>query len=56
MARNDVSFISGLLTGALVGASLAMVLAPSAEDTREILRAKALAAADRAAGATSPDI
>jgi gas vesicle protein len=48
MARENGSFVAGLLTGALVGASLAMVLAPaSGEDTRELLRAKARDAAGR---------
>jgi gas vesicle protein len=38
----QTDFIAGMLTGALVGASLAMVLAPAPEtDTRERLRAKA---------------
>ena len=49
MARADGSFLTGVLTGALVGASLAMVLAPgSAGDTRALLRAKAREAEDRA--------
>jgi gas vesicle protein len=44
-------FVAGLLTGALVGASLAMVLVPpSGEDMRERLRAKALEAAGRSPG------
>jgi gas vesicle protein len=44
-------FVAGLLTGALVGASLAMVLVPpSGEDMRERLRAKSLEAAGRSPG------
>jgi gas vesicle protein len=42
-------FIAGLLTGALVGASLAMVLSPVAgSDVRDMLRAKADDVTDRA--------
>jgi len=53
MARNNGDFVAGLFTGALVGASLAMVLAPaSGEDMRETLRAKARDAAERAAAVT----
>jgi gas vesicle protein len=53
MAGNG-RFVAGLLTGALVGASLAMVLAPAETPSmRDVLRAKARDAADRkAAGAT----
>jgi gas vesicle protein len=48
MARETGRFLAGLFTGALVGASLAMVLAPaSGEETRERLRAKAREASDR---------
>jgi gas vesicle protein len=50
--------LAGLLTGALVGASLAMVLAPATgHDTRDLLRAKARDAASVAKDAldgTSP--
>jgi gas vesicle protein len=49
MARESGSFVAGLLTGALVGASLAMVLVPaSGENMRDRLRAKAREAASRA--------
>lgn len=49
MERGSGTFIAGLFTGALVGASLAMVFAPvSGGDMREVLRAKASDAADRA--------
>ncbi len=49
MAREG-GFLAGLFTGALVGASLAMVLAPaSGEETRDLLRAKAKEASERAA-------
>jgi gas vesicle protein len=42
MTRGSGGFVAGLLTGALVGASLAMVLVPaSGEDMRDRLRAKA---------------
>lgn len=42
-------FITGMLLGALFGASVAMILAPqSGEDTRDLLRAKAREAGDRA--------
>jgi gas vesicle protein len=45
----ETQFIAGVLTGALVGASLAMVLAPAPEqDMRDLLRAKAREVADRA--------
>jgi gas vesicle protein len=48
MARQSGRFIAGLLTGALVGASLAMVLAPApTDDMRERLRALAAAPPDR---------
>ena len=51
-ADNDASgggFVTGLLLGLLAGATLAMIAAPqSGEDTRDILRAKACEAADRA--------
>ncbi|MBD5634914.1 MAG: YtxH domain-containing protein [Candidatus Eremiobacteraeota bacterium] len=51
----ETSFIAGLFTGALVGASLAMVLAPaSGEETRDLLRAKAREASERAADAIDP--
>jgi len=53
MVRNNGDFVAGLFTGALVGASLAMVLAPaSGEDMRVTLRAKARDAAERAAAVT----
>jgi gas vesicle protein len=53
MASGDTSggggFVTGLLLGLLAGATLAMISAPqSGEDTRDILRAKAREAADRA--------
>jgi gas vesicle protein len=53
MASDDTSggggFVTGLLLGLLAGATLAMISAPqSGEDTRDILRAKAREAADRA--------
>lgn len=42
-------FIAGLMIGALAGAALAMIAAPqSGEDVRDLLRAKAREAADRA--------
>jgi gas vesicle protein len=42
-------FLTGLLLGLLAGATLAMIAAPqSGEDTRDVLRAKAREAADRA--------
>ena len=42
-------FITGLVLGALAGATLAMVLAPqSGEDTRDLLVAKAREAGERA--------
>lgn len=42
MNRSDGSYVTGWLTGALVGASLAMLLTPTAApDMREVLRAKA---------------
>jgi gas vesicle protein len=51
MARGTGSLVAGLFTGALVGASLAMVLAPaSGEDMRDLLRAKSREAVLRAAG------
>ncbi|GAC1311045.1 MAG: hypothetical protein NVS2B3_11340 [Vulcanimicrobiaceae bacterium] len=56
MALPSGTFVAGFLTGALVGASLAMVLAPvSGEDMRETLRAKAAEAGDRAAALAAPD-
>jgi len=52
MARESGRFVAGLLTGALVGASLAMVLVPpSGEDMRDRLRAKSLEVAGRSPGA-----
>jgi gas vesicle protein len=43
------TFVAGLLAGALVGAALAMVLAPSSgEEMRDLLRAKAREASNRA--------
>ena len=42
------AFVAGLLTGALLGAALAMVLAPaSGEEMRDLLRAKAREATNR---------
>ncbi|GAC1300403.1 MAG: hypothetical protein NVSMB19_06940 [Vulcanimicrobiaceae bacterium] len=56
MARTNGDFLAGLFTGALVGASLAMVLAPvSGEDMRESLRAKARDATERAAAIAGPE-
>jgi gas vesicle protein len=50
VARDAGGFLAGFFTGALVGASLAMVLAPaSGEETRDLLRAKAREASDRVA-------
>jgi gas vesicle protein len=50
-------FLSGLLFGALIGAGVAMILAPqTGEDTRDFLRAKAREASGRvrdAAGDTN---
>lgn len=55
MAVRSGDFLAGLFTGALVGASLAMVLAPATgEDMRDTIRAKAREAAERAASATNP--
>ncbi len=55
MARDSGEFLAGLFTGALVGASLAMVLAPaSGDETRDRLRAKAHEASERIASATNP--
>ncbi len=52
VARNDGTLLAGFFTGALFGASLAMVLTPaSQEDMRDVLRAKARDATRRAAGA-----
>jgi len=49
--RGGPSFVAGMLTGALVGAGLALVLAPwSGEDARDVLRAKAREATNRAKG------
>jgi len=40
--RGGPSFVAGILTGALIGAGLAMLLAPwSGEEARDVLRAKA---------------
>jgi gas vesicle protein len=48
-AKSGAGFVTGLLLGLLAGATLAMISAPqSGEDTRDILRAKAREAADRA--------
>ena len=45
----NAGFITGLLFGVLAGATLAMIAAPqSGEDTRDLLRAKAREAADKA--------
>jgi gas vesicle protein len=47
--RGGPSFVAGMLTGALIGAGLALVLAPwSGQDARDALRAKAREAANRA--------
>ncbi len=49
MERGGGTFLAGLFTGALVGASLAMVFAPvTGGDMRDVLRARASEAADRA--------
>jgi gas vesicle protein len=54
VARERGNFVAGLLTGALVGASVAMVLAPGPEETmRDRLRAKAREVAERQAGASA---
>jgi len=56
MARDTNSFVAGLFIGALVGASLAMVLAPApGTDMRETLRAKAREAAERTAALAAPE-
>ena len=55
MERGGGTFLAGLFTGALVGASLAMVFAPvSGGDMRDILRAKASDAADNAKDTLDP--
>jgi gas vesicle protein len=55
MVRKGGGFVAGLLTGALVGASLAMVLVPaSGEDMRDRLRAKSREAASRLPDAATP--
>jgi gas vesicle protein len=55
VARDSGGFLAGLFTGALVGASLAMVLAPaSGDETRDLLRAKANEASERTASAPDP--
>ncbi len=41
MARERIEVLAGLLTGALLGASLAMALTPAGEGTRERLRSLA---------------
>jgi gas vesicle protein len=41
MASERLPVVAGLLTGALIGASLALVLTPSEPSTRERLRALA---------------
>jgi gas vesicle protein len=41
MASQRLPVVAGLLTGALIGASIAMALAPSEPSTRERLRALA---------------
>jgi gas vesicle protein len=47
--RNIPSFLAGVITGALAGAGLALLLAPSSGDeTRDVLRTRAREAADRA--------
>jgi gas vesicle protein len=47
--RDAPSFLVGALTGALVGAGLALLLAPSSgEEARDVLRMRAREAADRA--------
>jgi gas vesicle protein len=47
-------FVAGLLTGALLGAALAMLLAPaSGEEMRDLLRAKAREATNRARDAVA---
>jgi YtxH-like protein len=39
--RGGPSFVAGIVIGALIGAALAMLLAPwSGEETRDVLRAK----------------
>ena len=54
MSEHDESkggggFVTGLLLGLLAGAALAMIASPqSGEDTRDVLRARAREAADRA--------
>jgi gas vesicle protein len=48
MEQKSGNFLTGLLTGALVGASLAMVLGPvDGQETRDLLRAKAREGAAR---------
>lgn len=47
--RSVPSFLAGVITGALAGAGLALLLAPSSGDeTRDVLRMRAREAADRA--------
>lgn len=47
--RGGPSFVAGMLTGALAGAGLAMLLAPwSGEEARDVLRAKAREASNLA--------
>jgi gas vesicle protein len=55
--RGGPSFVAGILTGALVGAALAMLLAPwSGEETRDVLRAKSREATNLARDKTADAI
>ncbi len=48
--KEGLSFVFGLMVGSLVGASVAIILAPqSGERTREVLRDRALEYKERAA-------
>jgi gas vesicle protein len=48
--RDSGSFISGLLVGAVVGVALGLLFAPqSGKETRELVRARAITAKEKAA-------
>jgi gas vesicle protein len=52
--RGGPGFVAGVLTGAVLGASVAMLLAPwSGEETRDLLRARAREASNRAKDAVA---
>jgi gas vesicle protein len=47
--RDTGSFVSGLLVGALVGVALGLLFAPqSGKETRELVKAKAITAKEKA--------